>query len=60
MHRFGVTLVRQVCAFCGEPKGLRLWRWSGRIFVTSHTLCARCSLGQSVLVRARSDAASDA
>lgn len=51
MHRLGVTLVRRICAFCGEPNGFRLWRWSGSLFVTTHTLCARCSLERTLLAR---------
>ncbi len=38
----GITLARKVCFDCGWTTGLRLWRWSGRAFVTSHGLCRRC------------------
>jgi hypothetical protein len=43
MERFGVSVVRRVCSFCGGHEGLRLWRWSGRVFLTTHTLCSRCA-----------------
>jgi hypothetical protein len=43
MEGFGVSVVRRVCSFCGGNEGLRLWRWSGRVFLTTHTLCPRCA-----------------
>jgi len=52
MSGFGVTLARRVCAFCGGNEGIRLWRWSGRLFVTTHTLCARCARRQGAIAAA--------
>lgn len=49
MRGVGVTLVRRVCSFCNGNEGFRLWRWSGRPFVTTHTLCRRCAIEHGVL-----------
>jgi len=38
----GVTVARTRCAGCRTTTGFNLWPWSGRIFVTSHTICSRC------------------
>jgi hypothetical protein len=39
----GVTLARRVCMFCGGNEGFRLWPWSGRVYVTTHTVCRHCA-----------------
>ncbi len=38
----GMTLARRRCARCERTVGYALWRWSGRLFVTTHTLCRGC------------------
>jgi len=43
MRGLGVTLARRVCMFCGGNQGFRLWQWSGRVYVTTHTVCRRCA-----------------
>jgi len=50
--RLGVTLVKRVCCFCNGAQGLRLWPWSGRAFLTTHTVCRRCAERRGVLERA--------
>jgi len=36
------TLVLRRCGQCDRPLGLRIWPWSGHLFVTTHGLCDRC------------------
>ena len=49
MQRFGLTFARRVCSYCNASKGFGVWPWSGRVFVTTHVLCAGCAREQMLL-----------
>jgi hypothetical protein len=41
-RKLGITLARRSCAACGRTAGVKVWPWSGGLFVTTHVICGRC------------------
>lgn len=36
------TLALRRCCACNRKMGIRVWPWSGRWFVETHSLCSHC------------------